>query len=306
VVGPVRSPLGWHVIRVERVTTTAARPLASVRAELAAQIEERKAQDALSDLAAKIEDSIAEGATFEEVVRTHKLQAQETPAITATGAAPDNPGFQLPADLAGMLKPGFDMVEDEDPVVQMLVPGQRYALLRPARIIAAAPPPLAQIQDRVRADLARDRSAARARHLAQRLADKVSAGAPIRDAFAQAGVALPPVQSITARRMDIAQRGAQIPEPVRLMFNIPRGRSRIIAAPEGAGWFVVHLAQVTPGNIENAPGLIEATASQFRPAVGAEYAEQFVRAIEREIDVSRNEAAIKKVKDQLLSNRPIQ
>jgi peptidyl-prolyl cis-trans isomerase D len=306
VIGPVRSPLGWHVARVETVTTTAARPLESVRGEIVARIEERKAQDALADLAARIEDSIADGATFDELVQAHRLQSQETPLITAAGTAPETPGFQLAADLKGLLQPGFDMAEEEDPIVQVLVPGQRYAILRPTRIVAAAPPPLVQVVDRVRADLVRERSFNRARTLAKQLSDKINAGTPIRDAFAQAGVALPPVQTVNARRMDIAQPGAQVPQPVRLMFNIPRGRSRIIAAPENAGWFVVHLAQVTPGDIANAPGLTEATASQFRQAVGSEYAEQFVRAVEREIDVERNAAAIKTLKDQMLRNRAVE
>jgi peptidyl-prolyl cis-trans isomerase D len=198
------------------------------------------------------------------------------------------------------------MTEEEDPVVQMLVPGQRYAVLRPIRIINAAPPPLAQIQEQVRADLVRERSLARARLLAKQLSDKINAGAPIGAAFAEAGVALPAVQTVTARRMDIAQQGTQVPPPVRLMFNMPRGKSRILAAPEGAGWYVVQVGQVTPGDIANAPGLIEATASQFREAVGSEYAEQFVHAVEREVEVERNETKIKELKDELSRNRAVE
>ena len=50
VAGPVRSELGFHVIRVERVSTTPARSLESARAEIAAFIERRKRVDALNDL----------------------------------------------------------------------------------------------------------------------------------------------------------------------------------------------------------------------------------------------------------------
>ncbi|MEO7177453.1 MAG: SurA N-terminal domain-containing protein, partial [Allosphingosinicella sp.] len=67
IVGPVRGPFGWHVVKVEDVIVSTARPLASVRAELATQIQQRKSLNAVNDLASKIENAIADGSTFDEV-----------------------------------------------------------------------------------------------------------------------------------------------------------------------------------------------------------------------------------------------
>jgi peptidyl-prolyl cis-trans isomerase D len=306
ITAPTRSPLGWHIVRVEDITTTPGRPLAAVRDELAAQISQRKAEEALATLVTRIEDAIADGASFEEVVRNNKLQAQETPPITAGGTAPGIAGFQFPPDLAPVLKPGFDMSSDEDPVVETLTPNQRFAVLQVSRVVAAAPPPFDQVRDRVRADLIQERSLARAGALAKQLADKINAGMPIREAFAKAGVSLPPVQSITAQRRQMMQQQQGAPPPVRMIFSLPKGKTRTLAAPANGGYFVVHVEEIVPGDVSNAPGLVVATQAQFGSVFGAEYAEQFARAAERDVDVERNKGAIKRLRDQLQSNTAVQ
>ncbi len=296
---PVQSPLGWHVIRVDGVTTTPGRPLAAVRAELTQQIEERKATNALLGLVTRIEDEIGDGANFEEVVRAHSLTVQQTAPVTATGTAPGIDGFQLPAEVGPLLRSGFELGQDDEPVVETITPNQRFALVSVANIVAAAPPPLTQIADRVRTDIKTERAAARARAIAEAILAKVNRGVPIRQAFAEAGAALPPVQAMSAQRMEIARRDAQVPAPMATMFRTAEGKAGLVAAPRGSGWFIVRTDEVVPGDAAASPGLVEATRVQLSQAIGSEFAEQFLRAVEREVEVERNATVISRLKADL-------
>lgn len=300
VTAPIQSPLGWHVIRVEDVVTAPAQPLAAVRDELARQIEERKATDALLTLVTRIEDEIGNGASFEEVTRQHGLTAQQTAPITASGAAPGVAGYQLPAEVGALLRTGFDLSEDDDPVVETVTPNQRFAVMTLAETIPAAAPPLAQIADRVKSDLAADRASARARAVAQSILAKVNSGMPIAQAFAEADVSLPAVRPVSARRMDAARQEEGVSAPLRAVFTTPAGKAKMVAAPNGAGWFIVRTDEVTPGDVSNAPGLAEATRAQLSQVFGQEYGRQFIRAIERGMEVERNPAAIARLKADLL------
>jgi peptidyl-prolyl cis-trans isomerase D len=301
VAGPARSGLGWHVVKVDKVTATPGRPLAAVRAELAQRVEERKAQEALQDLSSRIDTAIGDGATFDELVKSEKLAAMQTVAITATGTAPGNPGWQLPPDLAPLLRAGFDIdPENPEPVLEQV--GQRFALVALGPVNPAAAAPLAQIRERVKADLVARRAADRARAVATALVAKINAGTPPAQAFAEAQVKLSAPQTVTARRVDIAQQGANVPAPLAMLFNIPRGKARLLPAPNGQGWFVVHLNSVTPGDASNVPQLVAATAGQFREVVGGEYAEQFTRAIQAQMKVKRDEDALAKLKQSLQGN----
>jgi peptidyl-prolyl cis-trans isomerase D len=107
------------------------------------------------------------------------------------------------------------------------------------------------------------------------------------------------VQGISAVRRDIARQGQQVPPPLQLLFTMPRGKAKLLPAPNGAGWFVVYLDKVVPGDAAGAPDLIEAVKSQFAQVVGDEYAQQFTLAARARAKVKRNEDALGKLKQEL-------
>jgi peptidyl-prolyl cis-trans isomerase D len=299
VTAPIKSPLGWHVVKVEAVKPVPGRSLADVRAELAARIQQDKTQDAIADMENRIERAIKDGSSFEEVAKAEKLAIVETPPVTGTGAAPDTPGWQAPAELGPLLATAFDLGEDEEPVIEAVVPDQRSALLAVARIVPSAPPPLARIKDRVKADLAQRRALDRARSVAASLVAKIDAGTPPAAAFAQADVRLEPPRSVTATRRDIARQDNQVPPPMAMLFQLPRGKARLLPAPNNGGWFVVYLDRIVPGDARREPQLTAAIRSQFAEILGNEYAQQFTNAIQADQDIERDRKAIAALKSQL-------
>ncbi|HEX8258250.1 MAG TPA: SurA N-terminal domain-containing protein [Allosphingosinicella sp.] len=296
---PGQSPLGWHIVRIDGIARQAATPLAAVRGEIERQIGQQKQAEALAALVVRVEDAIAGGASLEEVARAEKLAVSETPPITAAGVQPGNPGWRAP-ELAPLLDTAFDMTPDDDPVVETLQPNQSFALVAVSRVIPSAAPPLAEVAPRVRTDLTARRAADRARAVATSIAAKINAGVPSRQAFAEAKLALPPVQAVTAKRIDIARPDQPPPPPLLMLFTLPEGKARILRAPGGQGWFVVHHEKRVPGNAASAPQLVDATRIQFERVLGEEYAEQFGRAVEAGMDIERKPEALGAVRRQLL------
>jgi peptidyl-prolyl cis-trans isomerase D len=288
------------VVRVEAIERSPATPLAAARPELEAEITRRKQTEALGTLVTRIEDALSEGSSFEEVARANGLSVQETPPITATGAQPGVAGWRPSPEVGSLLKPAFERAPDEDPAVETLVPDQRFAILAIGRVVPAAPPQLAQIAPIVKADLVRKRAAERARAVATALVAKINAGVPAARAFAEADVRLPAPERVQARRVDIAQPNRPVPPPLAMLFSLPKGKARLLPAPGGQGWFVVHLENRVPGDARSAPALVQATMSQFQRFIGEEYAQQFGRAVEKLQDIKRNEDAIRRTQRQLL------
>ena len=136
--------------------------------------------------------------------------------------------------------------------------------------------------------------------MAQALVTKIGGGTAPREAFAEAGAGVAAPQQVSGRRLDIAQANTQVPPPLAMLFSMAKGRAKLLPAPNGEGWFVVHLAETTPGNAANAPGLVEATRTQFARILGEEYAGQFSRAVERSLEIERDADAIAAAKRALL------
>jgi peptidyl-prolyl cis-trans isomerase D len=286
-IGPIRSPLGWHVIRIDDIKQVAGRSLEAARTELAAQIEQQKSIEKLDDLGRRIERAIDGGASFDEVVRAEKLAIVQTPPVTVAATAPGVAGWQAPADLPPLLEGAFGMSEGDDPYVEQVTPNQRYALLALAQIVPAAPPPLAQIGDRVKADLVAKRQLDRARSVAAALVAKINAGTPPAQAFAQADVALPGPTPINATRRDTQNPQQPAPPTHTMLFNLQPGKARLIPAPDSKGWLVVYLDRIVPGDAAAEPQFVEGLRGQFGNVMGNEYVDQFTNAIQAGMKIKR-------------------
>jgi len=302
-VGPVRDALGWHILKVEDVKTLPGKPLAAVRGEIAARIEAQKGQQQLADLASRIENKVSEGASFEQVTQAEKLAVAETPAVTATGAAPDKPDWKAPPEFAAVLKGASLLGANEPPQMAQVVPNQKYALVSVSQVVPAAPPPFAKIQAQVKADLVARRAADRARAVAQSIVSKINAGVAPADAFKQANVALPALQPLSAVRRDIARQGQQVAPPLQVLFTLPRGKARMIPAPQNGGWLIVTLDKIVPGDANAESGLVESVRTQFVSVLGDEYGQQMIGAIRAGLTIRRNEQAIAKLKAELTGGR---
>ncbi len=292
VVGPIQSDLGWHVVKIDSIRREGGKPLAAARGEIAAKLTEDKRKEALTDLVTRVEDAIADGGNFAEAAALAKLEVSETPLITATGAARDDPTFKLPADLAPALRSGFELTQDDEPVVEALADGQGYVLVAPSRIVAAAPAPLAGIRARVAEDWINQQASIRAQAVANAITAKAARGVPLAKAVAEAGVALPPVRQVGARRLDLSQLGADVPASMRMLFSLGAGKARLVADPRQRGFSVVKVNRIVPGNALTQPALIGRVQNEFQDPLAEEYARGFMAAVREAVGVRRNDDAI--------------
>jgi peptidyl-prolyl cis-trans isomerase D len=296
---PLKSPLGWHVVHVDGVKSAAAKPLASVRETIATSIQKQKTDEAIVDLIAQIEDEIADGSTFDEVAKARALKIVSTPAILPNGAAPESNGWTAPAELQVLLKPAFESSSDDDPTVENIGNGELHALLKVDHVVPSAPIPLAKVKDRVTNDLMVDRASVRAQAVAKSILAKVNGGVPFARAIAEADIRLPPPQPAGGRQIDLLQSGRPVPPPLALMFGMKSGEAKLLEAPDKKGWFLVHLDSIEKGNVASMPGLAQSTQSEFSRMMAEEFQQQFSAAISQSVGVTRNAAALAKLKREL-------
>ena len=300
VLAPMKSALGWHVIKVSSINITPAKLLSAVRGDIAAELGKAKIDGALADFVAKVEDAIADGSTFDDVVKAEKLNVISTPAVTAAGIAPDTPAYKAPPEIPAILKEAFQDEADADAAVATLSPGAVYALYDLDRINAAAPRPLAAIKDTVTRDFLIERIARASRKIADSIAARVTKGMPLSAAIANAGVRIDTPIPVSGKRRDLAKdKDGNVPPALALMFSIAPKRAKTVEAPGKQGWFIVYLNEIKVGDPKNDPTLIPQMASEFSQLLSAEYTKQLTTAIRADLGVSKNDAAIKKLRKTL-------
>ncbi|UUL83579.1 peptidylprolyl isomerase [Sphingomonas qomolangmaensis] len=299
VAGPVRSPFGWHVIRVAGVAQSAGRPLASVRDELVTEIRRSKALEALTAVQETLDTGINDGATFDELMSDTKLQAQRTAPVIASGINPDAPDRRPDPRFARLFEAGFAAEQGDAPQLVQLGEDGTFGVVGVERIIAAAPRPLAQIRDQVVADWQRDQAKQAARRQALAVIQNVNRGTALPQAIRAAGVNGPEVQSINVSRADLAARREQLPPPVALMFSMKQGTAKLLEAPNGEGWFIVSVTGIERGDAKGNTNAINATRQGLGSVIGREYVQQFTAAARATVGVKRDDAAVARLRNSL-------
>lgn len=298
VIGPVQTEFGWAVVKVDAVTRTGGKSLEAATGEIRAKLLADKRRQAIEDLADKVQVAIDDGATFEEAVAAAGLSASTTPLVTATGASLAQPGFRIaPADLP-IVKTGFEIPAGDPPEVVALG-DSGYALVDPGEIVSAAPPPLARIRDRVAADWVRMEALKRAKAAADAIATKSSKGLSLADAVRQAGVALPPLRPLAARRIQLVSAEGPVPPALETLFTLVQGKSKTVPDAQGRGFVVVKVDKVVPGNALLQPSMITRMQTDLQSSTSDAYAQQFIAAAAKHVKVQRNQKAIDAYKKRL-------
>jgi peptidyl-prolyl cis-trans isomerase D len=158
----------------------------------------------------------------------------------------------------------------------------------------------------VRQRLIERTAAERGRAMAEAIAKKINDGMAPAQAYAQAGIPLPPPETRTERRSEIERAGQQAPPPFRILFAIPEGRARIVAAPNNAGWIIVHHQRRTPGSAgDDAEGRAALSEAQRRlgSSGASELVTQFARAVRSVVTVERDEERINTLRRELIAGQ---
>jgi len=297
IVGPIQSENGWHVIKIDRIQREGGKTVAEARAEISAKLATDKRKAAMENIVNTVQDAIDAGGSFTEAAAAGKLAIVETPPITADGRSPANAGYNLPPELAPALKAGFELAENDEPLIETLPNDAGYALVAPARVIAAAAAPLASIRDRVTQDWIGDQASQRAKQLAQTIAGKAARGSLVE---AARGTPVPVrVEPVKGRRIQLSQFQGKVPPPLTMLFSLGQGKVRTVAGDQGEGIYVVKVNKIIPGNALTRPTLITQTQQGMQNSLSQEYGAQFLNAMRQTVGVKRNEKAIASTKQRI-------
>ena len=302
VVGPIKTAFGWAVVKVDSVKKVTGKTLDQASAEIAAKLNTDKRKGAIEDLVAKVQDSLDNGSNFTEAVGAAKLPVTTTPLITANGTSRTDSSYKLPPELAPVLKSGFAIEPNDEPEVVALTGDQGYAVVSPSQVVPSAPAPLASIHDQVAGDWINDQALQRARSAAEQIAAKAGGNVSLADAIKSAGVAIPAPRPIAARRIQISDAQGNVAPALKLLFTTGVGKSKMAANPQGGGYFIVKTDKITPGNAMISPGLIGQVQNELNQASAADYAQEFLADIKRDMKAKRNESAIQAFKARLVSS----
>jgi peptidyl-prolyl cis-trans isomerase D len=280
---PVRSPVGWHLLRVTAIEPGSTKTLAEASDEIRGYVAERKAADQIVRLGQQVDDKLASGATLEETAQAFSLTLNKA-VVDARGRDAKGTAVVLPA-IPRFLPNAFQSAERNDPLVEDSGNGGFY-LLRVERIVPPALRPL----DEVRTDVAAAWSAAqRAKAIEQRgaeFAEKVRAGGDLQ-ALAQAAKSKVELSTPFTRQGE----GADARLSGRLIADLFRGKpGDVVTGRSGRddGAVIARLVRIEPAQKQENDRVRDAVAQSLAGGVAEDIYATYKNQLERRYSPSVN------------------
>ncbi|MEX0694997.1 MAG: SurA N-terminal domain-containing protein [Rhodospirillales bacterium] len=280
IIGPIKSPLGWHILKVTAIDAGFTKTLEEVRDQLTEIVRHEHAIDALYKLSVRFEDQIGSGATLEEAGAAVGAPAISIDAVDRDGKTPSGEAAKGLPNLASLLPVAF--AAEERLESELTEAGDKgFFMVRVDKIIAPALKPLDSVRNEVievwKAEQRKKSAETQAREMAQLIAGGT--------AFASLAGAVPDAIR-TVGPITRAERGEVEPGLLARMFELKPGGAGI--ALTGTDYTVIHLKDViAPGSGADAPGIAEFD-KQLDESVAQDLGAQLIESIRNELGVTVN------------------
>jgi peptidyl-prolyl cis-trans isomerase D len=266
--GPIKSPFGWQVLRVTKVTPGASRALDDVRDEIRQRVARDRATDQVYARANKLEDALSAGTKLEDL--PGDLGAA---AVAGTLDAQGNTQQGEPAPIPGspelrkaIITAAFALQKGE-PARMTEGPDQSYYALQVDDVIEPRLKPFAEVEQEVRDEYERDARRHEQNEAAAKLLTAAQAGGSLDDAATIAGLRVEKTPPI-GRSAPTEGVPSELTQP---LFSLKKGETTMVETPEG--FVVARLAEINDPD----PSADPAGAAQMREALA--------RALQQDVEV---------------------
>jgi peptidyl-prolyl cis-trans isomerase D len=144
---PIKSPLGWHILRITKIEPPVAQSFEQAKPQLEADLARQEAVDRIYKVANDADDALAGGATIDDAAKKFGLKTTTVPAVDVGGHGPEEKPVALPVAPQDVLKLAFATDEGQTSRVTETPDGGIF-VLRTDKVISSQVKPLDEVKER--------------------------------------------------------------------------------------------------------------------------------------------------------------
>jgi peptidyl-prolyl cis-trans isomerase D len=269
---PIKSPLGWHILRVVEIVPPTTQSFDEVKVKLQADLAHDEAVERLYTVANHIDDALAGGSTLDEAVTKFALRKTVVAAVDEKGLGRDDKKVAFPLSPTEVLKLAFSTEEGRTSRVTQASDGAIFVL----HIEKITPPtvrPLAEVKNKVIAAWQAEKRKGLMAKAADALAAGVKPGMQLSAVAAAKG--LKATTSSPFQRQ--SENAAGVPPALvdKLFAAKPGG---IIALSDATGSYVAQLIRVEAPQTIAKDATVE-LSRELTSGIQSDLGEEYTRAL---------------------------
>ena len=273
---PVKTPLGWHILRVVKIEPAETQTFDQAKPKLEAQLAHDEAVDRIYKVANRVDDALAGGMSLEDAAAKFELKKTEIAAADVGGHDPEGKPVALPVAAGEVLKLVFATDEGRTSRVTESPDGAIF-LVQVSKVIPPTIKPLAQVKEQAVAAWQDDKRREKVANTAEELAAAVKSGARLAAAAAEKGLKV-----TTSPPLLLRPTRDQTTSPALVAKLFAAKPDEVVTATDAAGSYVAQLDEVkTPETLSQSDtadvardlnqGMRTDLAAEFTQALRARY-----------------------------------
>jgi peptidyl-prolyl cis-trans isomerase D len=282
---PVKTPLGWHILRVVKIEPPVTQTFDEAKPKLEADLVHQEAVDRIYKVANKVDDVLAGGATLSDVAEKFGMKATTVEAVDVSGHDPQDKPVTLPVSASDVLKLAFATNEGQTSRVTETPDGAIFAV-HVDKVIPSQVKPLDEVKDKAIAAWQADRRREIVAKQAEELAAAVTPASKLATVAGEKGLKATISPPFTRHPENDT---AVPPALVAKLFAAKPGE--VVTAADATGSYVAQLDEVQrPEDVSQtaAAGL----SHELDTAQQVDLAEEFTRALRARLPVEIHREAL--------------
>ena len=282
---PIKTPLGWHILRVAKIEPPTTQTFEQVKPQIEAELAQQEGIDKLEKFGNKVDDALAGGMPLADAAAKFGLKLTNVAAADVNGAGPDGKPVALPSAKDEILKTAFSTEQGDTSRVAQTQDGAIFAL----HVDKVAPPqvrPLAEVRDKAVAAWQAEQKRETVTKQAEDLAAAVTPGVALAKVAADKKLSVTPSPPLSRD----AQNAAPAP-PLLVSKLFAAKKGDVVTAADASGAYVAQLKEI---QVPETPSdeVIASVSQQLAGEARSDAAGAFTEALRRRYPVEIKRDAI--------------
>jgi peptidyl-prolyl cis-trans isomerase D len=287
---PVKSPFGWHILRVTGIEPGKVESFDEVKDRLATEMKREQAVDMVYKVSNEVDDALAGGATLEQAAERFKLKLTVGDGVEPNGKTRNAAPLDSPV-AADLVKTAFNTPKG-DTSRMTEAPQQEgvFYIVRTDDVTPSAVPPLADVRDRAVEMWTQDKKRAAVEAQAKDLAAAVGPEKTLAQVAAEQGLTVTSPSLLRTGAPDGSVPGALVSQ----LFEA-KTIGAVVRTQTATGFVVAQLKSIERPDPAVDPAGVSQVASQVENAVRGDLLGAYDRALRKTFPVTINEDQLQRL-----------
>jgi peptidyl-prolyl cis-trans isomerase D len=283
---PIKSPLGWHVVRINKIVPGKLTPFDEVKDKMEKDLKNQLAPDQLIKLVNDFDRELGKGDSMADAAKALGIKVKSYENVDARGQDSSGRQVVIGPGATELVQTAFATREGNESDLEQTQKGE-YFIVRTDRVTPSRSPSLSEVQDKVTQAWETDQRRKLADQKVKAAVDKINSGTGLAAIAKDLGLEVRTTKAVTRFEADT---GNYLTRPAtQELFKLAVGKVQAVRGTEGN--VIVQTKEIQPADLAKEKLDLERFGNQLDTMIANDLVAQFLASLRTKYGVTVDQQA---------------